>query len=56
MKGDKLTDALNLQPAQGESLFGLNITTYPELEESKREIELLDKLYGLYVNVVQTIR
>ncbi len=41
---------------EGEMLFGLPITKYPELEETQREIDLLDKLYGLYVNVVQTIK
>lgn len=41
---------------EGEALFGLPLTRYPEIEESQREIELLDKLYGLYVNVVQTIK
>ena len=41
---------------EGELLFGLSITTYPELDDSQREIDLLDKLYGLYVQVVQTIR
>jgi len=41
---------------EGESLFGLPVTTYPELEESQKELELLDKLYGLYVQVVQTIK
>ena len=41
---------------EGEDLFGLPITQYPELESCKKELELLDKLYGLYVNVVQTIK
>jgi dynein heavy chain len=41
---------------EGEDLFGLPITQYPELEACKKELELLDKLYGLYVNVVQTIK
>jgi dynein heavy chain len=41
---------------EGEMLFGLTVTTYPELEETQRQIELLDKLYGLYVSVVQTIK
>ena len=42
--------------AEGEALFGLPLTRYPELEESQKEIDLLDKLYGVYVTVVQTIR
>ena len=41
---------------EGEELFGLPITQYPELEACKSELELLDKLYSLYVNVVQTIK
>ena len=41
---------------EGESLFGLPVTQYPELEECQKELELLEKLYGLYVQVVQTIK
>ena len=41
---------------EGEILFGLPVTKYPELEESQKELELLDKLYGLYVTVIQTIK
>lgn len=39
----------------GEELFGLAITQYPELEKTEKEIQMLEKLYGLYVNVVTTI-
>ena len=41
--------------AQGEELFGLPITQYPELVQTERELELLDKLYSLFVNVITTI-
>jgi len=33
----------------GEELFALKRTEYPELVATKREIELLDQLYALYV-------
>ncbi|CAG9462434.1 unnamed protein product [Pedinophyceae sp. YPF-701] len=39
----------------GEELFGLPVTQYPELEKTEKELQNLDKLYGLYVDVVQTV-
>jgi len=39
----------------GEELFGLPVTPYPELHEIKRQLNLLQKLYGLYNNVIQTV-
>ena len=39
----------------GETLFGLPHQSYPALEETKKEIELLDKLYNLYSKVKDTI-
>jgi len=38
--------------ASGEELFGMIVTTYPELEETEREIALLDRLYALYLAVL----
>jgi len=39
---------------QGEQVFGLPVTVYPELEQTEKEIDMLVKLYGLYVEVVET--
>ena len=39
----------------GEELFGLPVTPYPELHEIKRQLNLLQKLYGLYNNVIETV-
>ena len=39
----------------GEGLFGLPVTQYPELEKTKAELQLLDKLYGLYSTVLATV-
>lgn len=39
----------------GEALFGLPHQSYPALEETRKEIELLDKLYSLYSKVKDTI-
>ena len=38
--------------ADGEDLFGLPVTEYPELVKSKKELELLDRLYSLYLTVL----
>lgn len=37
--------------SQGEELFGLPKTEEPELMRVKKEMTLLQKLYGLYTNV-----
>ncbi|KAL5262750.1 hypothetical protein ACHWQZ_G008223 [Mnemiopsis leidyi] len=39
----------------GEELFGLPVTEYPELHKTKRELTLLQKLYGLYNDVINTV-
>jgi dynein heavy chain len=39
----------------GEKLFGLPHQSYPELVQTAREIELLEKLYNLYQKVKDTI-
>ncbi|KAG8442619.1 hypothetical protein GDO86_011415 [Hymenochirus boettgeri] len=39
----------------GEELFGLQVTQYPELLEIKKQLNLLQKLYGLYNNVIDTV-
>ena len=39
----------------GEELFGLQQHQYPELAKTKKELELLDKLYTLYINVLQKV-
>jgi len=39
----------------GETLFGLPHQNYPQLTETQKEIELLDKLYNLYSKVKDTI-
>ncbi|XP_026672559.1 dynein heavy chain 8, axonemal-like [Ceratina calcarata] len=41
--------------SSGEALFGIEITEYPALHKRKREINLLQKLYGLYLQVIRTI-
>ena len=42
--------------ASGEELFGLPVTLYPELEQTEKEIQMLDRLYNLYVTVITTIK
>eukprot|EP00937_MAST-01D_sp_MAST-1D-sp2_P000194 g194.t1 len=39
---------------RGEALFALPKTSYPGLEKTNKDIQLLDKLYGLYSDVIQT--
>ncbi|DBA03213.1 TPA: hypothetical protein N0F65_003933 [Lagenidium giganteum] len=39
----------------GEELFGMRPTEYPELVRTKKELTLLDQLYGLYMDVVSTM-
>uniref|UniRef100_A0A6I8MYJ8 Dynein axonemal heavy chain 5 n=1 Tax=Ornithorhynchus anatinus TaxID=9258 RepID=A0A6I8MYJ8_ORNAN len=39
----------------GEELFGLPVTQYPQLLEIKKQLNLLQKLYGLYSSVVDTV-
>ncbi|KAF4087596.1 hypothetical protein AMELA_G00072460 [Ameiurus melas] len=39
----------------GEELFGLPVTQHPQLLEIKKQLALLQKLYGLYNNVIDTV-
>ncbi|XP_066479011.1 dynein axonemal heavy chain 5 [Tiliqua scincoides] len=39
----------------GEELFGLHVTQYPQLLEIKKQLNLLQKLYSLYNNVIDTV-
>ncbi|CAK8682402.1 unnamed protein product [Clavelina lepadiformis] len=39
----------------GEELFGLLVTDYPNLQRTKKELNLLQKLYGLYNAVMKSI-
>lgn len=39
----------------GEELFGLAVTEYPDLMKIRRELNLLQKLYGLYNDVIDTV-
>ncbi|EFN77895.1 Dynein heavy chain 8, axonemal [Harpegnathos saltator] len=41
--------------SSGESLFGMEVTEYPALQQRKKEINLLQKLYTLYLQVMRTI-
>ena len=40
----------------GEELFGLEVTDYPELQRIRKELNLLQKLYQLYNNVLDRVR
>lgn len=44
------------KPQVGEEIFGLPVTEYPDLHATERELKLLDQLYGLYTEVLDTIR
>uniref|UniRef100_A0A803XX58 Dynein axonemal heavy chain 5 n=1 Tax=Meleagris gallopavo TaxID=9103 RepID=A0A803XX58_MELGA len=39
----------------GEDLFGLPVTQYPQLLEIKKQLNLLQKLYNLYNSVLDTV-
>ena len=39
----------------GEELFGLVVTEYPDLQRIKKELNLLQKLYGLYNDVLERV-
>uniref|UniRef100_A0A8V0X370 Dynein axonemal heavy chain 5 n=1 Tax=Gallus gallus TaxID=9031 RepID=A0A8V0X370_CHICK len=39
----------------GEDLFGLPVTQYPQLLEIKKQLNLLQKLYNLYNNVLDAV-
>lgn len=39
----------------GEKLFGMQITEYPDLQAVRKELGLLQKLYGLYNTVIDTV-
>ena len=41
--------------SDGEELFGLPVTDYEELVRIKKEFNLLQKLYGLYNNVIDCV-
>ncbi|KRT82784.1 hypothetical protein AMK59_4319, partial [Oryctes borbonicus] len=41
--------------SSGERLFGLDVNDYPILHQRKKEFNLLNKLYGLYITVNQSI-
>ncbi|KAK7469847.1 hypothetical protein BaRGS_00036125 [Batillaria attramentaria] len=40
----------------GEELFGLEVSSFPRLMKIKKELNLLQKLYGLYNNVNDAVR
>lgn len=41
--------------SSGEALFGIDITEYPALTSRKKQLNLLQKLYSLYLQVMRSI-
>lgn len=39
----------------GAKLFGITVTQHPQLMKIRTELTLLQKLYGLYNNVIETV-
>ncbi|CAM9125412.1 unnamed protein product [Ectocarpus sp. 4 AP-2014] len=44
-----------LWQTRGEELFALPLTEYPDLEKTRKELKLSDQLFGLYVDVLETL-
>lgn len=41
--------------SSGENLFGIENTEYPALQQRRRELNLLQKLYSLYLQVMRSV-
>ena len=41
--------------SSGERLFSMEVTEYPVLQKRKKQLNLLQKLYSLYLQVMRTI-
>lgn len=41
--------------SSGEKLFGMEVNDYPVLQQKKKEFNLLNKLYSLYIQVNASI-
>ena len=41
--------------SSGEQLFGLEVTDYPAVQSTRKELGLLQKLYSLYNTVIDTV-
>ena len=51
----ELVERKNERYTGGEELFALKKTEYPTLVKTKKELDLLQKLYGLYADVTYTV-
>ena len=51
----ELVERKNERYTGGEELFVLKKTEYPTLVKTKKELDLLQKLYGLYADVTDTV-